>query len=335
MSTPIKVKIAYSHGHEVYTVKFIKVAFIGAGHMASEHAKAFSALQNVSLVGIFSRTRARAEQLAVHYPGMGVFESIEALYTNSLPDLVVVTVKELSMNSVASSCFLYPWTILLEKPAGYNLADATQILDAATRSGSNVYVALNRRAYSSTRIAMSRLSKLNGPRFIKVMDQQDQAAALNVYREPSEVARYYMFANSIHLIDYFRVFGRGEIIDVTPVTFWNPEKPGTVISRIEFSSGDLGLYEGVWDGPGPWAVSVVTPQERLEMRPLEQISVQLRGERKITNLDIGPDDSNYKPGLRFQAMQAVAAARGEPSVLPTISDSWQSMHLVARIFGFA
>lgn len=316
-------------------MKSIKIAFVGAGYMATEHAKAFSGLPGIALVGIFSRTRARAEQLASAYPGMAVCDSVGELHERTLADLVVVTVKELSMAAIAAECFAFPWAVLLEKPAGYDLADATAILGAARQAGSKAYVALNRRAYSSTRQALARLVDNSGPRFVKVMDQQDQQAARDIYKEPPEVVRNYMYANSIHLIDYFRVFGRGEVAGVVPVVPWTPEKPGMVVSKIEFSSGDVGLYEGVWDGPGPWAVSVVTPRERLEMRPLEQVSVQLRGERKVTVLEIDPDDTAFKPGLRYQAMQAVAAVRGEPHDLPDLAESWQSMSLVARIFGLA
>jgi predicted dehydrogenase len=301
-------------------MKSIKIAFVGAGYMATEHAKAFSGLPGVTLAGVFSRTRTRAEQLASAYPGMVVCDSVSELHARTQADLVVVTVKELSMAVIAAECFAFPWAALLEKPAGYDLADATGILDAASRADSKAYVALNRRTYSSTRQALARLADNSGPRFVKVMDQQDQQAAREIYKEPPEVVRNYMYANSIHLIDYFRVFGRGEVTGVVPVLPWTPEKPGIVVSKIEFSSGD---------------VSVVTPRERLEMRPLEQVSLQLRGERKVAALDLDPDDTAFKPGLRYQAMQAVAAVRGEPHHLPTLADSWQSMNLVARIFGFA
>lgn len=316
-------------------MKSIKIAFVGAGYMATEHARAFSGLPGVTLAGVFSRTRTRAEQLAAAYPGMVVCDSVSELHARTRADLVVVTVKELSMGAIAAECFAFPWAALLEKPAGYDLADATGILDAASKADSKAYVALNRRAYSSTRQALARLADNSGPRFVKVMDQQDQQAARDIYKEPPEVVRNYMYANSIHLIDYFCVFGRGEVTGVVPVLPWTPEKPAIVVSKIEFSSGDVGLYEGVWNGPGPWAVSVVTSKERLEMRPLEQVSLQLRGERKVAALDLDPDDTAFKPGLRYQAMQAVAAVRGEPHHLPTLADSWQSMNLVARIFGFA
>jgi hypothetical protein len=95
------------------------------------------------------------------------------------------------------------------------------------------------------------------------------------------------------------------------------------------------LYEGIWNGPGPWAISVNTPEQRIEMRPLEQVTHQLRGTRVVTKLDIDPDDTAFKPGLRYQAVQAVAAARSEPASLATIEESWHSMKLVADIFGMS
>lgn len=314
-------------------MKSCKVAFVGAGYMASEHMKAFSGIESVELVGIFSRTRDRAEQLAVNYSGMKVCDSIAGLYQQTCADLVVVTVTELSMNAVATECFTYPWKILLEKPVGYNLPDATAILGAAKRNNSCVYVALNRRSYSSTGNALDRLENNSSPRFIKVQDQQDRDAALNIYKAPPLVAENYMYANSIHMIDYFRVFGRGEITKVTPVVPWNPKNPGIVIAHIEFSSGDIGLYEGIWNGPGPWAVTVNTPQERLEMRPLEQLMVQMKGERKLVPVQADPVDVEYKPGLRKQALAAVAAVRGEPATLATLENAFQSMRLVAKIYG--
>ena len=311
-----------------------KVAFIGAGYMAEEHMRAFAGLPGVVIAGIFSRTRARAEKLAATH-NTKVFDSVAELYQKTQADLVVVTVVELSMAEVAGACFAYPWTVLLEKPAGYDLADATRIRDAARREGRRVFVALNRRAYSSTRQAVDLLVRDSSARFIKVIDQQDQKAAMEVNKQPELVARNFMFANSIHLIDYFRVLGRGEIAGVEPVVPWNPQQPGLVLARVNFTSGDIGLYEGIWNGPGPWIVSVNTAAQRIEMRPLEQVSVQLRGTRAVTQLEIDPDDKTFKPGLRYQAAQALAATRGERADLATLDDSWHSMKLVADIFGLA
>jgi len=312
----------------------LKIAFVGAGYMAEEHMRAFASLPGVLIAGVHSRTRPRAEKLAASY-NSAVYDSVSDLYHKTQADLVVVTVVELSMADVASACFAYPWTVLLEKPAGYDLSDATRIRDAAERAGRRVHVAFNRRSYSSTRQAVALLEKDSSQRFIKVIDQQDQQTAMTVNKQPELVARNFMFANSIHLIDYFRVLGRGDIADVEPIVRWKVDQPGLVLAKVNFTSGDVGLYEGIWNGPGPWIVTVNTAAQRLEMRPLEQISVQLRSTRTVTPLEIDQDDKTYKPGLRYQATQALAAARGQPAQLATISDSWHSMKLVADIFGLS
>lgn len=313
----------------------VKVAIVGAGNMAREHARAFHGLPGAELCAIFSRTAERATALAREFRISQVCASLEELFERTRADLVVVTVRELSMNDVARRCFAYPWTVLLEKPAGYDLADAEEILGNARRTGAlgRTFVALNRRSYQSTLQAKALLPD-SGPRFIKVQDQQDQQAARES-GQPEAVVHNWMFANSIHTIDYLRVFGRGEVTDVTCAAPWDAARPGVVLAKIGYSSGDIGFYEGVWNGPAPWAVTVSTPEVRVEMRPLESLSVQRRGERKLAPVELDAVDAQFKPGLRRQAEQALQAARGETASLPKLEDALASMRLCARIFGLA
>jgi len=308
-----------------------KVAIIGAGYMAREHARAFADVPGVQLAGIHSRTRARAEALAKEVGIPLVCDSVRELYERTRADLVVVTVVELAMNAVSRACFAFPWTAMLEKPAGYNLADAEAIHAAAQRAHHRAFVALNRRFYSSTLAAREDLERLAGPRFIKVQDQEDRAQALAL-GQPQLVVDNWMYANSIHVIDYLRLFGRGRIVQVAPVIAWDPIKTSVVVSRIAFESGDIGLYEGVWDAPGPWAVNITTPAKRWELRPLEQAAFQSRGERRLQSVELHPRDGAFKPGLRLQAEMAVAAALGKPSELPTLDDALGTMRLIASIF---
>jgi predicted dehydrogenase len=308
-----------------------RVAIVGAGNMAREHIRAFQNVPAVAVVGIHSRTRERAENLAKEFSVPGVYGSIEELYAATRADLVVVTVFETAMQEVALSCCQYPWTLLLEKPPGIDVSQAEAIADCAARNRRLALVALNRRFLSSTQHVAGDLAADSGPRFIRVQDQQslDAARALN---HPPIVVAHWMYANSIHLIDYFRNFGRGSVIAVEPIEPWNPEQPGIVLAAVRFSSGDLGLYEGIWRGPGPWAVTVVTPAKRWELRPLEQASLQRAGERKLEPLPSAEWDAQFKPGFRLQAEHAVAAATGAPSQSVTLSEAIESMRLVASIF---
>lgn len=308
------------------------VAIIGAGYMAREHIRAFQAIEGVTLAGLFSRTSSRAESLAAEFKIDKVCSSVDELYAQTKADLVVVTVPELAANTVSRACFKYPWTVLMEKPAGYNMADAEDIASAAKASKSKVYVALNRRFYSSTQKVLQEIKSVEGPRFIYLQDQEDQRRALDA-GQPKTVVDNWMYANSVHVIDYFTLFARGSVASVEPVIPWNPDKPWIVAAAVNFDSGDCGIYQGIWDGPGPWSASINTPQKRWEMRPLETAAYQLAGQRKLEPIEIHAWDQEFKPGLRLQAEEAVKAALGEPTELPDLEESLKSMRLVKEIFG--
>jgi predicted dehydrogenase len=311
----------------------LKIAFVGAGNMAREHARAFRDLPGVTLAGITGRTRARAEALAAEQGIAAVFDSVDELYAKTRADIVVVTVRELGMSAAALECFRHGWLVMLEKPAGYHLPDAEKILAAAHAARRRVFVALNRRAYASTRKALEMLAQGGGgARLIHVQDQQDLALAASL-GEPAEVLRNYMFANSIHLVDYLRVFGRGEIASVRVLESWNAGAPGTVAAHLRFASGDVAIYQAVWNGPGPWAVTVTDPAQRLEIRPLEALSLQKRGERRLQPVELEKVDAEFKPGLRIQAERLLACARGgDAAGLATLDDATESMRLCARIY---
>ncbi len=309
-----------------------KVAFVGAGYMTTEHVKAFKDVPEVELAGIYSRSKIRAEQLANELNVGSVCDSIADLYRKSKAQLVVVSVPELAVREVCLEAFKYPWTCLIEKPAGYNWADAKQILDAARKQKRCVFVALNRRHLSSTQIVLEDIAKQQGQRLIHIYDQEDTNAARNA-GQPELVVQNWMYANSIHLVDYLSILGRGNIVAVDPVIRWTPQNPQFVMAKISFDSGDVGIYEAIWNGPGPWGVTVATQEKRWEMRPLEQATVQHYGSRKLEYLALNDWDKKFKPGLRLQAGEAVKAVLGKSHTLPSLDDAMKSMGLVRAIYG--
>ena len=309
----------------------LRVAFVGAGYMASEHLRAFAACPDVQLVGIYSRTTARAEALAAAYPGLAVLPGIDELYAHTQADLVVVSVPELACKAVCKQAFRHPWALLIEKPVGYTLTQALEIEQLARAHSARVHVALNRRFYGSTLQLQQALQGIEQPRVVTILDQEDAAGALAA-GQPPEVVRHWMYANSIHLIDYFSQLCRGEHIGTQVLTPWNPAQPGPVIAQLQFSSGDIGLYQAVWNAPGPWSVAVSTTPLRAELRPIEQLSLQRAGSRQAEPQPADPLDQQFKPGLLRQAQAAIQMALGQDSPLPTLAEANRSMALVASIY---
>lgn len=309
----------------------ISVAFVGSGYMAREHAKAFQDISGIYFKGVFSKTINHANAFAKDLSIPEVSKSIRELYEITKADLVIIAVPEIAINDVATEAFRYPWTILMEKPPGYNLSDAESIAHAAKLTGSKVYVGLNRRFLSSTRFLLTQIIN-HGPLFIHVQDQQNQKIACEI-GHPEKVVQNWMYANSIHLIDYFTFLNPSEITSVTSIKRWHSDgEDSVVIAYIEYADGSSGLYECIWNGPGPWAVSVTTPKKRIEVRPLEQAAIQIAGQRTMEFIDQHPWDTMFKPGLRLQAEEMIKILHGQSGNVPTLNDAMRTMRLIHRIY---
>jgi predicted dehydrogenase len=307
------------------------VAIVGAGRMAREHIRAFSNLGEVRIAGITSRSLGRAEALASEFKIPVVCNSLSELYERTRAHLVVVTVSSESMCAVACQSCAYEWTVLLEKPPGENVMEAETIHAASLKYSRKVLIALNRRFLSSTRAALSDLNRRLGPRHIQVLDQQDSSLLASFGHSP-EAFKSLMFTNSIHAIDYFSVFGRGAIRSVHPIFRWNSSDPWLVGGDIHFENGDTGIYQAVWNAPGPWAVAVNTPEVRWEMRPLEHATYQLAGERRAVEIEASALDMEFKPGFRLQAEHVVNSVLGKPSEAATLDEAIQTMRLIAMLY---
>lgn len=310
----------------------IKVSIVGAGSMAREHIRAFSSLEGVTVAGIASRTRERAQALAEEFNVPVVADTVPALKLATGAALVIVTVPELAANMVAKQCFEENWAVLLEKPAGYDLADAEDIASAARGRAQPVMVGFNRRFYSSVRSVSADLDGRGERRFIHVQDQQSYAEARR-YNHPERVVAKFMYANSIHVIDMMLAFGRGAVAKVDVILPWRGEDTEVVLAHVVFDSGDSALYEGIWKGPGPWACSVSTPSRRWVLQPLERATFQNAGERVQNQIAVDPIDTEFKAGFVLQAKAALARLRGEPSEAIDIERSLETMRLIHRMFG--
>lgn len=309
-----------------------KIAVVGAGSMAREHIRAFGSLSGITVEGVHSRTRSRAEDLSREYGISVVADQVDELAERTKAGLVVIAVPELEANRVAKACFRHDWAVLMEKPAGYDLGDAEDI--AAAQGGEkSVMVAFNRRFYSSTLAVKGDIdSRPDEARFIHVQDQQSFVEARQ-HNHPEKVVERFMYANSIHNIDFLMNFGRGEVTNITPLMPWKGEDTEVVLVHVEFDSGDSGLYEGIWKGPGPWACSVSTPSKRWTMQPMETAQFQNAGERGQQQIEISKDDADFKPGFRLQAEAAVRKARGEKVDNVDLEESLRVMRLINRMFG--
>ncbi len=312
--------------------KNISVAMIGAGYMADEHIKAFQALNGVSVDAIYSRTLQKAVLLGEKYQIKNICKSIDELFQKTQPDLVVIAVTETSVHGVIERLSKYPQSaILVEKPVGLDYFRAQETYEIVEQKKLRVVVGLNRRFYGATQNVYHDLISSKGDRFLQVNDYQSLHIARS-FNYAKNILDHWMYANSIHLIDYFSLFCRGDVTDVKVVQAWNPDKLSPVVAHIKYDSGDSGVYHGVWHGPGPWSVSVVTETDYFEMKPLEQAARRTALDRNLIIYPQTKADQIFKPGLYEQAKEAVKFTHGVESKSVTLLESLKTMKLIHSIY---
>ena len=311
----------------------VRIAVIGAGRLASEHAKALKLLNNVEIVGICSRTRASGEWFASKFgiKDCAVTTEVSNLFFMTRADAVVVAVSEESIYEVASKVFEDPWVILLEKPVGLNLDEAQSLAHLASIRSQGTFVALNRRHYGNIKSVLADVQSKGGKRIVQVSDQQWTRDALS-RGGAKDLSGSWMFVNAIHTIDLVRHFCRGSIERVV-TTGWVPGvEPRIVSAVIQFSSWDRATYQGVWDAPGPWAVTLTTQAGRWEMTPLERTNFLSAGAGGKVQWEDALEDKMVKAGLLVQAQNLIQAVHGESHELVTIQDSLDTMSLIDSIY---
>ena len=308
-----------------------KVSFIGSGRMSAQHALAFSDIKGVSLSGVLSRSRKNAEEFAAKFSIPNICDSIENLWNSTHSDVLVISVPPSVLLSLALEVVKYPWHCLFEKPLGLNLSEARLIVDSVKTHRSNSFIGLNRRHMSSTINCLDSLSSTDDVRVVTVSDQQNPLIALK-RGHPQAVVNNWHFANSIHTVDYFSLFCRGNLLSVESLTPNEFHAGFFKCSSLIYDSGDYGLYMGLWDAPGPWGVSVSTKAQRLDMQPLERSSRRLISDRLPTHLPVAEWDNTFKPGFRRQAQLLVDSLDAPTPTLPTVFDGLKTMEVIDRLF---
>jgi predicted dehydrogenase len=312
-------------------MKKFKIAVVGAGNMASEHVKAFTDIADVELIAIASRGIESAKALAQKNNITYAYTSLSEMYQKHQPDGLVIAVPELQTYDVLIEASRFPWSILAEKPVGCNYFEARRIFEELKHRQNSIFVAFNRRHYSSTKAVLGQIQSEAGHRIVVVNDQEDPESALADNR-PKLVVENWMYANSIHLIDYFTFFCRGELLSVNNVIPWRGMGTEFTLSELEFSSGDKGIYMSYWNRPHPWVVSVSTKEKWWEIRPIETASSISKRSRVPVVIEKNKWDLLFKPGIRQQAEEFIHHLRQEKHNLPNLSGSLQTMELVKKLY---
>jgi predicted dehydrogenase len=235
------------------------------------------------------------------------------------------------MISVYPTLFAQPWASLVEKPLGLDMREAAELHALARSLGHRGFVGFNRRHYQATKVAQGVVAGCTGPRHVIVFDQQDRNVAAS-HGHPESVVRNYMYANSIHLLDYFSMFCRGSLEDVVPVRPWTGELGVTMEVELRFDSGDTGRYYAVWEQSARWAIHVHVNDTVATMKPLEKLTITINGDDAMPEIDYSFDEQ-FKPGFHDQAAAFLESVGTGGTACPDFDEALRTTRLVARVYG--
>lgn len=298
-----------------------KIAIIGAGYMASEYLKVLKDLKNIDLVGIIGKSKNNLNKIQ-KIKKIPIFKDVQTLFKFEKPDGIICVVNEMNTFEILKSLNNYDCKILCEKPIGINFDQAKKITRLKIKN--KIYLALNRRYFSSTLKLKKFLKHDVSNRFIDIIDQE----APKISTSEKKRIRYWMYCNSIHLIDYIYLLGRGSIKKIVNS---GSIKKGIICSKFFFSNGDIILYRALWDRPGPWSVNISTKKNFYTLKPLEQLNC-LNSNRKKSFFKCNYYDVKYKPGLFLLVDDFIKALKNKKHDLNTISYNLKLMKLINKIY---
>jgi predicted dehydrogenase len=140
----------------------LPVGVVGCGRMGRLHARAYSQIPQVKLIGVYDVNPAAAQVVAEEF-GCGVCESIESMIDSVKAVTIAVPTK--SHLELAEPFLRRGIPCMIEKPLAGDIADGQRILEVARAGGAVVQVGHIER-FNPAFIAMQRLNIK--PRFIEV-----------------------------------------------------------------------------------------------------------------------------------------------------------------------
>ncbi len=312
----------------------VRIGIVGAGTIARAHLAVLRDLPGVTVAGITSRTRERAEALAREFGVPVCSADLETLMRETAPDGLMVLVSVDRMSDAAGRALACGVPVFLEKPPGLSPQEARDLAAAARRQGVPTMVGYNRRFYSVFHKGLEIVRRAGRLLGLAVEGHERMWRVRAGGSFSAEVLDRWLFANGTHTVDLLRFFG-GEPREVFAIHESLREAAGDQFAAtLRMENGALAQYTAHWYSPGGWGVVLYGEGVTVRFRPLE------RGvwvDRDLVEHPLEPDeeDLRYKPGFHRQAEAFRDLIRTGRPVWPALDleGACATMDLAARLAG--
>lgn len=309
---------------------------IGTGPMAADYVRVLLA-QN-QLFQVVGRSEQNSTDFSKKYNVDVISGGIQQLISTNpaRPDFAIVCVGVEQLHSATMQLLNFGVkNILVEKPAGLNVAEISALAENAKKRGANVFVAYNRRFYASV-LKAKEIIKADGGVSSFNFEVTEWAHVLDKLTKNPDVMQHWFLANSTHVADLAFHLG-GIPVELNAFTAgenklsWH-SSASAFVGAGQSDQGALFSYHGNWQAPGRWFVEILTHKHRLYFKPLEELHIQEKGNITITKVDIDDQlDKQFKPGLYLQTKVFLC---GDSSSLCTIHHQLACVSLYEKMAGY-
>lgn len=311
-----------------------KVWLVGAGPMAQEYVKVLND------IGLDYLIIGRSESSANQIRSMTESEVIEGGYEKFLssnpdcPQFAIVCLQVHQLADCAVALLQYGIkNILLEKPAGNSKDEILVLAELEKKYSANLFVAYNRRFYSSVYKAKEIIEQDGGLSscHFEFTEWWHKIKDLN---KPVEVFDKWLIGNSSHVIDMaFHLIGSPkEISCYSSGSVEHHNKSGVFVGSGISESKVLFSYIADWSAPGRWSIELLTPKHRIVLKPLEEVKVIKLGTVNEEAVVIDDAlDKKFKPGLY---KQTIAFINLDTTILCTMKEQAKNIETYYKIANY-
>ena len=309
-----------------------KVLLIGASKMAESYFDVLTSL-NIDF-DVVCRSEASAKRFnkskgLLPYTG----GASKYLKNNKIPSHAILAVEVDSLASLTLQLIESGIkSILTEKPAGLFFKEIKDINNLASKKNCNVFVAYNRRFYSSVN-KLIEFGESDGGISSISFDFTEWSDSIAPLQKGPNTKERWLLSNSTHVIDLaFFLAGKPDILNsnFSGSLKWHPS--GSCFSGSGITArGIIFNYRADWDAPGRWGLVAYTKNYKMELAPLEQLVITERNSvvSKSYNLEDNLD-IKFKPGLYNQ----VASFLSDCHDLCSISEQLSNYDIYTKIAGY-
>ena len=278
---------------------------IGTGLIGAEYSKVLDALHvNHTIIGRGEVSASKFEELR---PGKKVIRGgvFDFLNTNPpLPDGAIIAVGFHELYDVAKAIIQYGVKrIFLEKPGADTTGKVIELNELAQAQHADVFLAYNRRFYSSLLKAEQIIEEDGGvtsfnfefTEWLHLFEEYNNRNNKNILND-------IFWGNSGHVLDTaFFLGGEPRDISCYTRTLDGDTFPKIFAGAGVSDKGALFSYQANWDAPGRWVVEILTNKHRLYFKPMETLQIQELRSVKVVPVEIDDHlDKEFKPGFYLE-----------------------------------